>query len=73
MIPWLVLLQATLTIATAGPATAPEYLPLWVAQAEGYFSEEKLAVTLEPKEGNTAPTLPIVAAGVATAPPPASS
>ena len=48
MISWLVLLQATLTIATAGPATAPEYLPLWVAQAEGYFSQEKLAVALEP-------------------------
>jgi len=28
-----------------------------------------IAVTLEPKEGNTAPTGPIVAAGVATAPP----
>ena len=53
MIPWLVLLQATLTIATAGPATAPEYLPLWVAQAEGYFSEEKLAVTLEPTRAET--------------------
>ncbi len=47
MISWLFLLQATLTIATAGPATAPEYLPLWVAQAEGYFAEEKLAVSLE--------------------------
>ncbi len=47
MIPWLVLLQATLTIATAGPATAPEYLPLWVAQAEGYFAQEKLAVSLD--------------------------
>ncbi len=46
MIPWLVLLQATLTIATAGPATAPEYLPLWVAQGESYFAEENLAVTL---------------------------
>jgi Anti-sigma-K factor rskA/Putative zinc-finger len=32
-----------------------------------------IAVTLEPKEGNTAPTLPIVAAGVATAPPAPSS
>ena len=31
MIPRLVLLQATLAIATAGPATAPEYWPLWVA------------------------------------------
>jgi len=48
VISWLVLLQATLTIATAGPATAPEYLPLWVAQAEGYFAQEKLAVALEP-------------------------
>ena len=32
-----------------------------------------IAVTLEPKEGNTAPTGPIVAAGVATAPPAPSS
>jgi NitT/TauT family transport system substrate-binding protein len=47
VIPWLVLLQATLTVATAGPATAPEYLPLWVAQGEGYFAEEKLAVKLD--------------------------
>jgi len=31
-----------------------------------------IAVTLEPHEGNTAPTLPIVAAGVAIAPPPSS-
>ena len=38
MIPWLVLLQATLTVAT-GPATAPEYWPLWVAQSEGYFAQ----------------------------------
>jgi sulfonate transport system substrate-binding protein len=47
VIPWLVLLQATLTIATAGPPTAPEYLPLWVAQTEGYFAQEKLAVSLD--------------------------
>src|SRR5262245_59375308 len=46
MIPWLVILQATITIATAGPATAPEYLPLWVAQAEGYFAQERLEVSL---------------------------
>jgi hypothetical protein len=32
-----------------------------------------IALTLEPNEGNTAPTLPIVAAGVATAPPAPSS
>jgi ABC-type nitrate/sulfonate/bicarbonate transport system substrate-binding protein len=47
MIPWLVLLQATLTIATAGPPTSPEYLPLWVAQGEGYFAGENLSVSLE--------------------------
>ena len=46
MIPWLVLLQASLTIATSGPATAPEYLPLWVAQGEGYFTQEHLNVSL---------------------------
>jgi NitT/TauT family transport system substrate-binding protein len=47
MIPWLVLLQATLSIAT-GPATSPEYWPLWVAQSEGYFAQEGLTVTLGP-------------------------
>jgi sulfonate transport system substrate-binding protein len=53
MIPWLVLLQATLTIAT-GPPTAPEYWPLWVAQSEGYFAHERLTVTLEPARAETA-------------------
>ena len=48
MIPWLVFLQATLTIATSGPPTAPEYLPLWVAQGEGYFAQEQLSVSLVP-------------------------
>jgi ABC-type nitrate/sulfonate/bicarbonate transport system substrate-binding protein len=46
VIPWLVFLQATLTIATAGPPTAPEYLPLWVAQGAGYFAQENLAVSV---------------------------
>jgi NitT/TauT family transport system substrate-binding protein len=46
MIAWLVLLQAALTIAVAGPATSPEYLPLHVAQAEGLFAAERLTVTL---------------------------
>lgn len=41
------LLQATLTIGVAGPATSPEYLPLRVADAAGYFKDEKLAVTLQ--------------------------
>jgi NitT/TauT family transport system substrate-binding protein len=48
MIAWLVLLQASLTIAVAGPATAPEYLPLHVADAAGLFAAEKLTVTLRP-------------------------
>jgi ABC-type nitrate/sulfonate/bicarbonate transport system substrate-binding protein len=46
MIAWLVLLQASLTIAVAGPATSPEYLPLHLAQAEGLFTAQKLSVTL---------------------------
>jgi NitT/TauT family transport system substrate-binding protein len=54
VISWVVLLQATLTIATAGPATAPEYLPLWVAQGEGYFAQEHIAVSLLPMRSETA-------------------
>jgi NitT/TauT family transport system substrate-binding protein len=46
MIAWLVLLQATLTIAVAGPPTSPEYLPLHVAHAEGFFTAQQLSVTL---------------------------
>jgi ABC-type nitrate/sulfonate/bicarbonate transport system substrate-binding protein len=41
----IVLLQA-LTVVMSGPATSPEYLPLRVAEAEGYFARENLAVTL---------------------------
>ena len=48
MIAWLVLLQTSLTIAVAGPITSPEYLPLHVAQAEGHFAAQQLAVTLRP-------------------------
>lgn len=48
MIAWLVLLQTSLTIAVAGPITSPEYLPLHVAQAEGHFTAQQLAVTLRP-------------------------
>ena len=47
MIAGLILLQAALSIAVTGPATDPEYLPLRVAAAEGYFTEEKLSVTRE--------------------------
>jgi len=40
-------LLAAITIAVAGPASSPEYLPLQVAQAEGYFAQEKVEVTLK--------------------------
>ena len=56
MIPWLVLLQATLAISVAGPATSPEYLPLHVALAEGYFAEQNVDVHIE-----TARAAPIAA------------
>lgn len=49
-------LWAAITIAVAGPATSPEYLPVHLAQAEGYFAQEKLEVTLkvERSEGEAA-------------------
>lgn len=46
MIALLILLQATLTIAVSGPDTSPEYLPIRVALAEGYFTKEGLSVVL---------------------------
>jgi NitT/TauT family transport system substrate-binding protein len=48
MLAWLVLLQTSLTIAVAGPITSAEYLPLHVAQSEGHFAAQQLAVTLRP-------------------------
>jgi NitT/TauT family transport system substrate-binding protein len=42
----LILLLQTLSIAVSGPATSAEYLPVRVAEAEGYFAREGLAVTL---------------------------
>jgi ABC-type nitrate/sulfonate/bicarbonate transport system substrate-binding protein len=54
MIAWLVLLQASLTIAVAGPATSPEYLPLHVAQAEGLFAARQITVTLRPTRSDAA-------------------
>jgi len=49
-------LWAAITIAVAGPATSPEYLPLHIAQNEGYFVQEKLEVVLkvERSEGDAA-------------------
>jgi ABC-type nitrate/sulfonate/bicarbonate transport system substrate-binding protein len=54
VIAWLVLLQVGLTIAVAGPATSPEYLPLHVAQAEGLFTAQRLGVTLRPMRSEAA-------------------
>jgi NitT/TauT family transport system substrate-binding protein len=42
----LILLLQTLTIAVSGPPTSAEYLPLRVAEAQGYFAREGLAITL---------------------------
>ena len=52
-------LWAAITIAVAGPATSPEYLPVHLAQAGGYFVQEKLQVTLkvERSEGDAAQAL----------------
>ena len=35
-----------MTLAVSGPVSSPEYLPLRVAEAEGYFTREGLTVTL---------------------------
>jgi NitT/TauT family transport system substrate-binding protein len=52
-------LWAAITIAAAGPATSPEYLPLQVAQAEGYFTQEGIEVALkvQPSENDAAQAL----------------
>jgi NitT/TauT family transport system substrate-binding protein len=42
-----VILAQALTLAVSGPTSSPEYLPLRVADAEGYFAKEGLAVTLK--------------------------
>lgn len=46
MIGLIALLQA-LTLAVSGPPTSPEYLPIHVAAAEGYFAREGLDVTVK--------------------------
>ena len=46
MIALLIFLQASLSVAVSGPYTSPEYLPLRVAEAEGYFTQEGLQVSL---------------------------
>jgi NitT/TauT family transport system substrate-binding protein len=47
MLGLIVLLQA-LTLAIAGPPSSPEYLPIWVAAADGHFDRQKLKVTVKP-------------------------
>src|SRR5499433_3675278 len=42
-----VILAQALTLAVSGPASSSEYLPLRVADAEGYFAKEGLTVTLK--------------------------
>jgi len=42
----LIVLLQTLTLAVSGPATSPEYLPIWVAAADGHFSRQGLKVTV---------------------------
>src|SRR5260370_23074747 len=46
MLARIALLQS-LPLAVSGRATSPEYLPIRVAEAEGYFTREGLAVTLK--------------------------
>jgi NitT/TauT family transport system substrate-binding protein len=43
----LIILQAALSVAVAGPPTNPEYLPVHVAAAEGYFADEHLQVSID--------------------------
>src|SRR5882762_4727205 len=44
--PGLIVLLQALLLAVSGPPTSPEYLPIRVAEAEGYFAAEGLAVTV---------------------------
>jgi NitT/TauT family transport system substrate-binding protein len=43
----LILLLQTLTVAVSGPPTSPEYLPLRLAEAEGYFAREGLNLAIK--------------------------
>ena len=42
----LIALLQSLILAVSGPATSPEYLPIWVAAADGHFSRQGLQVTV---------------------------
>lgn len=41
-----ILLLQSLVLAISGPATSPEYLPLRVAEADGYYTREGLSVVV---------------------------
>ena len=43
----LILLLQSLIVAVAGPPSSPEYLPIRVADAYGYFAKERVAVTIK--------------------------
>jgi NitT/TauT family transport system substrate-binding protein len=42
----LIVLLQTLTLVVSGPATSPEYLPIWVAAGDGHFDRQGLKVTV---------------------------
>ncbi len=44
--PALIVLLQALVLAVSGPPTSSEYLPVRVAEAEGYFAAEGLAITV---------------------------
>jgi ABC-type nitrate/sulfonate/bicarbonate transport system substrate-binding protein len=46
-----ILLVQALTVAVSGPPTSIAYLPIRVAQAEGYFTRDGLAVVVRPVHG----------------------
>src|SRR5437763_11202153 len=48
-----ILLVQALTVAVSGSPSAMAYLPVRVAEAEGYFTREGLAVTVRPMRGES--------------------
>lgn len=50
-----ILLLQSLVLAIAGPVTSPEYLPLRVAEAEGYYTREGLDVVVRTTRAEPGP------------------
>jgi NitT/TauT family transport system substrate-binding protein len=50
-----ILLLQSLLVAVSGPPSSPEYLPLRVAQAEGYFRREGLEISLRTTRAEPGP------------------